>query len=330
MRALQFAHWRHGAPIVLPWLAVAAIGGAGACAANKPTPTPTTSPDTGAPTDAAGTGEVKDASGSDAGPSDGVGGDGSGAATDAVDAGADAPADAAGEVGGDATIPDTFDAKPEAADGAADVPDAGPEVADTGPEVADTGPEVTDTGKDGADGGATDAAAADVAGSDVAAACKDGALKRCWVECPQVYAPECISGKIPILILGTQACAGGQWDPCATMAKCSDYATGPCQNGSKAPQTYLCTDGTSKTGAHICTKPLGAKCNLSYYINWPLWDCPLLCAGPDDTCNSAGAKRPCEVACGAVGGPIKAGEQTCQSVCDGMYWSACQTGDACL
>jgi len=227
-------------------------------------------------------------------------------------------ADSAAETGGEVAQADAVaDVVADVAqDTAADAPlDAAPDAA------ADAAADVAD---------AKDGTAAETTTPDVGpAACKAGELKRCWVECPQSYAAGCISGQIPILILGTQACSAGQWGACDVKHQCSEFANGPCQNASKAPQTYLCTDGIPMTGAHICTKPLGANCTLSYYINWPIYDCPLMCKGPDDVCATEGAERDCEVRCGSATGPTKPGKQKCQNVCNGLHWNMCSTGEAC-
>ncbi len=238
----------------------------------------------------------------------------------AADASADLVADTAAEVAAaDAALETTADGGAEIA---ADVVDAQPDAApvDTQPDVA------ADAVAKVIDAATTDAATPVDAG---AAACKAGELKRCWVECPQTYAAGCISGQIPILIMGTQACSAGQWGACDVKHQCGEFATGACQNGSKAPQNYLCTDGIPMTGAHICTKPLGANCTTSYYINWPIYDCLFICKGPDDVCTKDGAERECEVHCGNATGPVVKGKQKCQNVCNGLHWNMCSTGEAC-
>lgn len=192
-----------------------------------------------------------------------------------------------------------------------------------------------------ADGAATDSAASDAAtadsgsgdagAGDVAAVCKASELKRCWVECPQSYAAGCISGGVPILILGVQKCQAGSWGACEVGSQCADFANGPCTPNAKASDPYVCTDGTKKVGEHLCTKPLGANCQYSYYINWPLWDCPMLCDGPDDLCTAeqVGTERACEAHCGSPTGPTVPGKQKCQDVCNANRWMQCMTGEAC-
>ena len=242
----------------------------------------------------------------------------------APDVTADAAADIAPDVVAEVAPDSAADIAPDvAADTAADV---AADAAAPMDALADAAAEVVPTKDAAAETAAVDTAVADAIAP---AACTPGQLKRCWVECAQSYVSTCISGQTPILIMGTQACTAGQWAACTTMAKCGDYATGPCTNGSKAPQKYLCTDGTTQTGAHICTKPLGANCTTSYYINWPIYDCPLICKGPDDTCAKDGDERACEVHCGDVSGETKPGKQKCQNVCDGLFWNMCQTGEAC-
>ncbi len=234
-----------------------------------------------------------------------------------IDADADLVADAATEVAPTDAAAETV---AEVADASADLV-AADAVAETAADVADT------LAKDVAPADASPDGTSAVDAST--AACKPGELKRCWVECPQTYAAGCISGQIPILIMGTHACVAGQWGDCDVKHQCGEFANGPCQNGSKAPQNYLCTDGIPMTGAHICTKPLGANCTLSYYINWPIFDCPLVCNGPDDVCPNEGAERDCEVRCGKTTGPVAKGKQKCQNVCNGLRWNMCSTGEAC-
>ncbi|MBM4346446.1 MAG: hypothetical protein FJ100_23970 [Deltaproteobacteria bacterium] len=334
MRSLRFFS------SLVPLAIVAALA---ACADPKPAATTGLPDGAGGPDSAAAEAVALDgqADNGDAGAGSGSGIDGDASADEASKPDVSAadtttPADSAPDVGADLVA----DAAPEvvaqevkaetvaetSADVAADTVPA-ETVADVAPEVgSDAAAEVADA-KDGAvaDTVPTDAGPTDTGPS----VCKPGELKRCWVECPQTYAAGCISGQIPILILGTQACTAGQWGACDVKHQCSEFANGPCQNASKASQNYLCTNGIPMTGAHICTKPLGANCTLSYYINWPIYDCPLICKGPDDVCAAEGAERDCEVHCGSATGPTKPGKQKCQNVCDGLHWNMCSTGEAC-
>jgi hypothetical protein len=160
--------------------------------------------------------------------------------------------------------------------------------------------------------------------------CKASDKKRCWVECPEAYPSGCINAGLPVMIMGTQACADGQWQPCVTNAVCGDYK-GTCTNSTKAPTTVLCTDGVSKkVGGYLCLKPIGAQCNVSYYSSWPMADCPDLCTGPDDVCTTAGEKRECTATCGSPSGPAVKGTQNCNAYCSGKFWGPCLSDDACL
>ncbi len=246
---------------------------------------------------------------------------------------ADAVADSAGQ---DTTSADT--AKSDSAGADAAVSDtAATDTAATDTAATDTA--ATDTAA--TDTAATDTAATDSAASDTAATdagsadvgpaeCSPGTLKRCWVECPIAYVSGCINAGLPGLIMGTQACSGGQWQPCATQAVCADLG-GTCSNGTKLPATVLCTDGASKdVGGYLCTKPIGAQCNTSYYGSWPMADCPDLCSGPDDVCATAGEKRDCVATCGSTTGVTVKGTQNCNDYCNGKFWGPCLTDDACL
>ncbi len=241
-----------------------------------------------------------------------------GAADAGADAAADVAADTAGDVAADAVADTTADVAADAApdtsaDTAADVaPDTAADVA--ADSSADTGPD----------------AAADAGADTGPAQCSDGALKRCWVECPEAYPSGCINAGLPVMIMGTQACAAGQWQPCVTNAVCSDFM-GTCTNSTKAPTTVLCTDGVSKkVGGYLCLKPIGAQCNVSTYSSWPMADCPDLCAGPDDVCTTPGEKRDCTATCGSPSGPAVKGTQNCNDYCSGKFWGPCLSDDACL
>lgn len=257
------------------------------------------------------------------------------AAADAQgDSSADASVDAAADSGADAAVDAKADAEADVAvdavaDTGADV--AADAVADTGADVAADA--VADTGPDIAADVAADVApdvAADVAADTGPAQCTAGALKRCWVECPEAYPSGCINAGLPVMIMGTQACADGQWQPCVTNAVCGDYK-GTCTNSTKAPTTVLCTDGVSKkVGGYLCLKPIGAQCNVSYYNSWPMADCPDLCSGPDDVCTTAGEKRECTATCGSPSGPAVKGTQNCNDYCSGKFWGPCLSDDACL
>lgn len=257
----------------------------------------------------------------------------------AADTGADtATADAQSDVGADVSVDAVADSGADVAidakaDTVADV--AVDAVTDTGADaavdaVADTGADaavdaVADTGLD-----ITADVAADVAADTGPAQCTAGALKRCWVECPEAYPSGCINAGLPVMIMGTQACADGQWQPCVTNAVCSEFK-GTCANSTKAPATVLCTDGVSKkVGGYLCLKPIGAQCNVSYYSSWPMADCPDLCSGPDDVCTTAGEKRECTATCGSPSGPAVKGTQNCNDYCSGKFWGPCLSDDACL
>ena len=301
-------------------------------------PDSTSGPDS-ASTDAAAT----DVSKTDAAATPETGGNGdAGAAAETLQAdvsSAEVDGKAVVEVsGGDSAAPSDSVAETVVEVAGTDTSGADSDVPPTSPDAAVVDSADTQTAVDTiADSAAVDSAVGndgtampDAAPIDVApAVCKAGELKRCWIECPQSYAAGCISGQIPILIMGTHKCTAGQWAGCDVQHQCGEFANGPCTPNSKANQSYLCTDGTAKSGAHICTKPLGVNCALSYYINWPVYDCPLICGGPDDTCAKDGEERACEVSCGSVNGSKAIGKQKCQNVCGGLYWNMCSTGEAC-
>ncbi|MBI5610906.1 MAG: hypothetical protein HY902_18690 [Deltaproteobacteria bacterium] len=270
------------------------------------------------------------------------------AADQDASAGSDAKADTAGgdvavtdSAGTDANKSDAATQDTAAADTAvADAAVADAEVADA--TVSDTAvadaavPDSSVADTAAPDSSFADTAAPDTAGNDATAvdagpaACSPGTLKRCWVECPVAYTAGCINAGLPVLIMGTQACADGQWQPCATDAACSNMGN-TCSNGTKLPVTVQCTDGSAKAvGGYLCTKPLGAQCTTSYYGSWPMADCPDLCGGPDDVCNTAGEKRECVATCGSTTGPTVKGTQNCNDYCDGKFWGPCLTDDACL
>lgn len=226
----------------------------------------------------------------------------------------------------DTAAPDTAGADATASDTA--TTDAAP--ADS--SVADT----TASDTTSADTATADATPADTAASDTSAvdagpaACSPGTLKRCWVECPVAYTTGCINAGLPVLIMGTQACSDGQWQPCVVAAACSTMEN-TCTNGTKVPTTVQCTDGSSKSvGGYLCTKPIGAQCDTSYYGSWPMADCPDLCSGPDDVCATAGEKRECVATCGSTTGVAVKGTQNCNDYCNGKFWGPCLTDDACL
>lgn len=276
--------------------------------------------------------------------SDGVGGQD---ATTATDSGAVADGgtalDAAADSGAIADAGTALDVAADSAtavDGGAAPADA-IQPSDSGSDPADAG-QVADAVAPADAAGLTDASGqADVVppidtavqadgGEDSGPAqCTAGELDRCWIECVVQYAPECIHGDLPPRILGTRACSAGQWGACTALETCAQYESA-CTPNAKLDAKYQCTDGTIKTGNMICFKALGAKCDKGYYAGWPLSDCPMLCAGPKDTCPTPKAIRPCEVHCGGPDGPVKKGTQTCQAVCDTQIWSACFTDDACL
>lgn len=330
------------ARLVLFCSAAAAIG------CSDPAPAGSTSADATGTTDTAatfdGSGGQDTAAGKDTTP-DAVGTDA--AAIDAVDAdssGTDATTGDAAAV--DTAVVDATANDTAATDGgASDATTTDSTTTDsTTTDTATTDTAIVDaTASDTAktDTAATDTGPADVAAADTAPVdassqdsgpgeCKAGALKRCWVECPEVYPSGCINAGLPVLIMGVQSCAAGAWQPCATNLVCSDLK-GTCTNGTKKPATVQCTDGSSKNaGGYLCLKPIGAQCNTSYYGSWPMSDCPDLCAGPDDTCSSAGEKRECTTTCGSTTGPAVKGTQNCNDYCNGKFWGPCLTDDACL
>lgn len=298
--------------------AVWALAAAAVACSEEATST-STAADTAGPTDTAATFDsagAKDTA-ADAGAADVT-------ADAAADAAASDVADTAGDVATDAAADTLADISADAAkDTAADA------ASDAAMDVA------TDSSSDTAADTAVDSAADVAADADVSAdagpaQCSAGALKRCWVECPEAYPSGCINAGLPVLIMGTQACADGQWQPCVTNAVCGDFK-GSCTNSTKAATTVLCTDGVSKkVGGYLCLKPLGAQCSASFYSSWPMADCPDLCGGPDDVCTTAGEKRDCTAQCGSPSGPAVKGTQSCNDYCSGKFWGPCLSDDACL
>ena len=195
----------------------------------------------------------------------------------------------------------------------------------TATDTASTDTASTDTAS--TDASANDTAT-DTAMPDTTTSCTIGALKRCWVECVQTYVAGCIHGDLPPRIPGTQTCTANGWGVCSVPQTC-DQLAGECTNATKKPLTYMCLDGSSKTGEHHCIKPLGAKCAKSYWAGYGATDCPHICTSSADLCANVGDKEPCEVFCDKPDGAAAKGERSCQGVCNTQVWSACQTGDAC-
>ena len=158
--------------------------------------------------------------------------------------------------------------------------------------------------------------------------CVNGEKRRCWVECSQDYPVDCLAGN-SALIMGMETCGNGAWGNCNTQMDCS-VLSAECPNSSGEPTSYQCMDGTNKTGTMTCFKPLGVNCQVSFYSGWGPGDCPDLCLGEGDACNVPEQSRPCETHCDTPTGPIKAGNQVCQGLCDNDYvWGPCMTDQAC-
>ena len=202
------------------------------------------------------------------------------------------------------------------------------------PDVAaDAGPpDTTATDSAATDTSSADTGSADAASDDAASACEANSLDRCWVECVQTYGEGCIHGDNPPRIAGVRICNGGTWGPCATLATCAEFASGPCDQTQikSKPIDVVCLDGSKKVGAMLCIKPLGAKCGESWFGGYGAIECEHLCLTPADQCPVAGETRDCEVHCDTVDGPLKPGTQSCQGLCGPNVWGPCMTGDACL
>jgi hypothetical protein len=170
-------------------------------------------------------------------------------------------------------------------------------------------------------------------------ACTTGEVRRCWVECVQTYADGCLHADLPPHIRGLETCAKGAWGPCTTLSQCNEYGPGPCTPNETKETKWQCMDGETKTGAFLCTKPLGASCSVGYYSGWGVTDCVLtqdqLCNVTGDTCEAEGETRACTAHCDTPDGPVKNGTQTCMGAdCGGGYghvkfWGPCDTQDAC-
>lgn len=307
---------------------VTILGLLAACACASPAPT-SNGPATAA-TDAA----------TDAGSTDSAapGKDAGGDALAPVDTAglADAKPDAA--VGGDAPV--AIDAQKDAAagiDADAGQADVGEETApaDTDTAALDTAAAETvapdtavpDAGVK-ADGAAVDGVAIDTA-PDVAAVCTLGKLARCWIECPQTYTTGCIDGGLNPKIMGTRACVAGQWGKCEVSVACAALNAGPCTNGKNLDVQYTCLAGKQQAGKYICSKALGANCATSWFVNWPLSDCPHFCPQQEVECPTLGAEAPCEILCGGPEGPAILGKQKCQEGCGFKYWSQCWGDKPC-
>ena len=158
--------------------------------------------------------------------------------------------------------------------------------------------------------------------------CVNGEKRRCWVECSQDYPADCLGGN-SALIMGIETCGNGAWGNCVTKMQC-DVLSAQCPNGNGTPTSYQCLDGTNKTGTMTCFKPLGVNCSANFYSGWGPGDCPDLCLGEGDACNVPEQSRPCETHCDTPSGPIQAGTQVCQGLCDNDYvWGPCMTEQAC-
>ncbi|MSP91892.1 MAG: hypothetical protein EXR79_08860 [Myxococcales bacterium] len=94
--------------------------------------------------------------------------------------------------------------------------------------------------------------------------------------------------------------------------------------------TPECIDGSQKAGRYICSTALGAKCETSWYINWPISDGPHFCAQKEIECPAVGAELPGEILCGGPAGPVVPGKQKCQNGdCGSKYWSLCWGDKPC-